>query len=593
VAEAAVTSPRFALAEAAAAHAPGLAARASSALPAPADGSAGGVPEGLPALALLLPAAALLGIALRRLGLPPLLAYLGTGLLLGPGLGWVETSHAVELLGELGIALLLFVVGLELSLDRLRDVGGVALKAGVTQVSLTAGLGWGLGSLLGLPTSEQAILALALAFSSTVVSVRLLGESGALGRRYGRVAVGVLLVQDMVVILVLTILAGIAGGDAGAGTAGEAASAVGADPAALLLGVGRAFGGTAILVIVALAASRTVLPRLFTWGQRSLELLFVWSLAWCLSAILAAEALGLSVELGAFLAGVSLAQLPHGPELERRTAPLAAVFLAVFFVTLGLRMEPAAALARPGALAALLVFATPLKFVILAVLFRRLGDRSAVLGALSLSQISEFSLILAALAASAGLAGPTLVSLLGVTALVSMSVSAILFPRGEAVARLLRRTGACRLLRLPEEPPPEEDEAEADPVVVVGMNALGRRLVTRLHELGIPTVAVDTDADKLAGLPGRRVIGDAGHPEVLHHAGAHRARLLVSALHIQEANLLLVEQARELGVPVSVNAFSPEMAEELEGLGCAHLMVSKNEGTLRFARALTRSGVLP
>jgi Kef-type K+ transport system membrane component KefB len=558
-----------------------------------AESGAAGALEGLPTLALLLPAAAVLGVGFRRLGLPPLLAYLGTGLLLGPGLGWVAPSHAVELLGELGIALLLFVVGLELSLERLRDVGGVALKAGVTQVVLTAALGWGLARLLGLPAGEQAILALALAFSSTVVSVRLLGQTGALGRRYGRVAVGVLLVQDMVVILVLTILAGIAGGEAGAGAVGPPSTALAADPGALLAGVARAFGGTAILVVVALGASRTVLPRLFTWGQRSLELLFVWSLAWCLSAILAAEALGLSVELGAFLAGVSLAQLPHGPELERRTAPLAALFLAVFFVTLGLRMEPAAALARPGALAALLVFATPLKFVILAVLFRRLGDRSAILGALSLSQISEFSLILAALAASAGLAGPTLVSLLGVTALVSMSLSAILFPRGDAVGRLLRRVGVCRLLRLPEEPPAAAEAPPADPVVVVGMNALGRRLVTRLDALGIPTVAVDTDADKLAGLPGRQVIGDAGHPEVLHQAGAHRARLLVSALHIQEANLLLVERARELGVPVSVNAFSSEMAEELEGLGCAHLMISKNEGTLRFARALSHAGVLP
>lgn len=548
---------------------------------------------GLEVLALLLPAAALAGIGFRRIGLPPLLAYLGSGLLLGPGLGWVEPSHAVELIGELGIALLLFVVGLELSLERLRDAGGVALRAGTIQVGVTAALGWALGWALGFPPGEQVVLALALAFSSTVVAVRLLGGEGALGRRFGRVAVGVLLVQDLVVVLVLTILAGVAGGEAVAGTPGDAAAALAVDPVALATGVGRALLGTALLVAVALIASRTLLPRLFTWGQDSLEILFVWSLAWCFSAILAAEALGLSVELGAFLAGVSLAQLPHGAELERRTAPLAAVFLAVFFVTLGLRMEPAAALARPGALVALVLFATILKFGLFARLFRSLGEVSAVRGALSLSQISEFSLILAALAASVGLAGETLVSLLGVTALVSMSLSAVVFPRGERIAAALTRLGASRLFGLAEEPedPPEHDGPP--PVIVVGMNALGRRLIRELNGAGVATVAVDIDANKLAGLPGRRLIGDAAHPEVLEEAEAHRARLLVSALHIQEANLLLVEQARELEVPVSVNAFTAEMAEELEGLGCAHLMISKEEGSRRFAAALSEVGVLP
>lgn len=537
--------------------------------------------EGLEALGLILPLAALLGVGLRRLGLPPLIAYLGTGLLLGPLTGIVSPSHSVDLLGEVGIALLLFVVGLELSAARLRNAGLLVLRAGVTQVLLTAGAAWLLGPLLGFTGSQQPIFALALTFSSTVVAVRLIADRRALDEPWGQVSVGVLLVQDLVVILSLTVLAGVVLDPTARAGAG------------LVIGIVRALGGTLLLIAALALAAKWLLPRLFTWGQRSLETLFIWSLAWCFLSILAAEQLGLSVELGAFVAGVTLAQLPHGPEIERRAAPLASVFLAVFFVTLGLRIDPTMALADPRALAAIVAFALIFKPLLLVLLLRPLGAEGAVMAALSLSQLSEFSLILAAVAGEAGLLVDDQVALLGMATLLSMAASALTFPLAHRWVALARRLG---LIAEAGVAAVEREDGTASTtgarVLVVGMNPLGRALVERLHAHGAATVAIDTDGGKLAGLPGRIVIGDAAHPEVLHSAGLKGAALLVSALHIQEANLILASHAQGAGVPMSINAFSAEAAEELDELGCAHLMVSSSEGVRRFTEQMAATGLL-
>ena len=415
---------------------------------------------------ILLAAAAVVMVA-RAARVPPIIAYMVAGLLLGPATHLVHPTESLELISEVGIALLLFLVGLELSLGKIRDVGRVALLAGAGQITLTMLFGYALSSLVGFGTVEAALLALGLTFSSTVVVVKVLEHKGDLGALYGRIAVGILLVQDVAVAIALTLLAGLE------------------DPSALgLESVGRsllqASVGMAALVAVALVATRYILPRLFGWLSTSLEALFVWSLTWCFAFILTAQALGLSVEIGAFVAGVSLAQLAYNEELIRRVHPLVNFFLAIFFVTLGIHMELGAALQMWPAVLALSVFVLVGKPVILLALIPRFGfgERTSFLAALTLGQISEFSFIVASLALGAGLAGEEFLSVIGLVGLVTIGTSAALMQGSGRLYSGARRSGLLRLFRAEQREEPTAETGLRGHIIVVGMNTLGRRLVT-------------------------------------------------------------------------------------------------------------------
>jgi Kef-type K+ transport system membrane component KefB len=529
----------------------------------------------------ILMAAAAVGLLARRVHIPLIVAYIAAGLILGPATGLVHESESLELIAEVGIALLLFLVGLELSLDKIRDVGRVALIAGGSQILVTGATGWGLAVLLGFRGADAAVLALALTFSSTVVVVKLLERRGELDALHGRIAVGILLVQDLAVAVALTLLAGLGG------TAEIGVQALG-------WGLVRAFGGMVALVVVAAVAVRFVLPVLFDWLSESLESLFVWSLTWCFAFILAATALGMSIEIGAFIAGVGLAQLSYNHELIRRVNPLVNFFLAVFFVTLGIRMEPAAGLALWPAVLALSVFALVAKPAILMALIPRsgYGERTSFLTALTLGQISEFSLILAALALGAGLIGEALLSVIGLVGLVTIGTSAILI---QSSGRIHSRLSGSRLLAIFRAPAESDPPASARPtghIIIVGMNSLGRRLVNAFSERGEWVLAIDTDARKLAALPCASLQGNTEHPAVLEEANLPEAKLLVSALQIEDANNMLAWRARQAGVPSSIHAFDPALAAELRTNGATHLMVSKYDGIRQVLAAVRRAGVI-
>ena len=532
-------------------------------------------------LGTILIAASAVVLVARAVRVPAILAYMATGLVLGPATHLLHPDANLELISEVGIALLLFLVGLELSLQKIRDVGRVALVAGVGQIGLTLGLGWALALALGFTGATAVLVALAMTFSSTVVVVKLLESRSALDATYGRIAVGILLVQDVAVVIALTLLAGLE------------------DPTALgLASVGRglmnaAVGMTALLV-VAYVATRWLLPDLFRWLAGSLEALFVWSLTWCFVFILGAKALGLSLEIGAFIAGVSLAQLPYSHELVRRVHPLVNFFLAVFFVTLGAHMELGAALAAWPAVLALSAFVLIGKPAVLMTLIPRLGygERTGFMAALTLGQISEFSFIVASLALGVGLVDASFISLVGAVGLVTIGVSTVLVQNGDGVYAGVRRTGVLRLFAAPHAEEPEPGPALRDHVIVVGMNTLGRRLVHTLTERGETVLAVDVDAAKLEGLPCPTLQGNTNHPGVLDHAHLADARLLVSALQIQDANNLLAYRAREAGVPSAIHAFDARLAHELEEHGATYLMVSKYDGIRQMSEALRTAGVI-
>jgi Kef-type K+ transport system membrane component KefB len=532
-------------------------------------------------LGYILFAAAAVVLLARAVKIPPIIAYMVAGLLLGPATHLVHPSESLELISEVGIALLLFLVGLEMSLEKIRDVGRVALVAGGGQVALTALLGYAVSVLLGFSMVQAVLLALAVTFSSTVVVVKLLEQRGDLDALYGRIAIGILLVQDVAVAVVLTLLAGL-----------EDPTALGIE--AVGRGLVRASLGMIALVAFAFIATKYVLPRLFGWLAGSLEALFVWSLTWCFAFILMAQALGLSVEIGAFVAGVSLAQLSYNEELIRRVHPLVNFFLAIFFVTLGIHMELGSALELWPAVLALSLFVLIGKPAILMALVPRLGygERTSFLTGLTLGQISEFSFIVASLALGAGLVEEAFLSVIGMLGLVTIGISAALIQGSDRIYEAVRRTGTLRFFRAaPHQEPTTAPELRGH-IIIVGMNTLGRRLVRDFLGRGERVLAIDVDDAKLRGLPSATLQGNTEHPSVLEHANLSEAKLLVSALQIEDANNLLAYRAREAGVPSSIHAFDPGLADELRENGATHLMISKYDGIRHVAAALRRAGVI-
>lgn len=531
-------------------------------------------------LGLVVVGGAVLLLVARPLRMPPILAYMLGGLILGPATGLLAVTETLDLFSELGIALLLFVVGLELSIDKIRDVGRTAVLGGLAQVALTLVLAYGLASLMGFPPGPALFIGLTLTFSSTVVVVKLLDRAGALNVRYGRISIGILLVQDVVIALVLTVLSGLAAG-------------VDDSVTTRWLGLAAAFASMLGLAVVAAVGVRFLVRPLFDWLSDSAEALFIASLAWAFGFILAAEVLHVSVELGAFIAGVALAQIPYNQELQRRVHPLVDFFLAVFFVSLGARMD-LGAFQQYWLIALILsAFVLAIKPVLIAVLLTRLGqsNRSAFLSGVTLGQISEFSFILVPLAVAGGFLPEEVLSLVGLLGLVTIGASAIVVPRAEGLYRALCERRMLPFLRspTPDSPTPEE---MAGHVVVVGMNTLGRLIVERFAAMGEQVLAVDTDAGKLTDLPADTLVGSIDTLSVVEAAGVERARLVVSALQIEDTNSLLAYRCGELGVPVSIHAFDVSLMHELLSIGADHLMVSKYDGIREMEEAFQRLGVI-
>ena len=536
-------------------------------------------------LAWVVMGAAAVLLLLRPLGVPPILAFMLTGLLLGPVTHILAVSESIELFSHLGVALLLFVVGLELSLDKIRDLGRAAVIAGVAQVATMFVLGTGISLLLGFDTVPAVFLGLAASFSSTVVVVKLLDRGGELDTLHGRITIGVLLVEDVIVAIVLTLVAGLAG-VSGADGAG------GFSPIARALAVSML--GLVGLAAAAAAAVRWVLPRLFGWLAESPDALFIAAITWAFGFILAAEAAHLSIELGAFVAGVALAQLPFGEELGRRVHPLVDFFLAIFFVALGAGMDlDAAADFIPTALA-LTLLVTLVGPISIAFILTRLGyaGHTAFRSGIMLGQVSEFAFILLTVGVGAALVDPDLLSLVGLVGLMTISASSILGPRAEPIYQWLARRGRLPAwLRRPGHADVTRREREGH-VVIVGMNTLGIVLVHRFAALGERVLAIDSDRRKLRDLPADTLAGTVDDPSVLEQAAIGRAKLVVSALQIEDVNSMLVYRCAQLGVPVSVHAFDPSFAHELLEIGADHLMVSKLDGIAPMEDQLRALGVM-
>ena len=417
-----------------------------------------------------------------------------------------------------------------------------------------------------------------------------LRQKGELLSLYGRIAVGIFLVQDLAVILALTLLAGM---DNVAPEEG-----VGGLPPGMLsqLGVGLLRAGLYMVVLaaVALFSVRYVMRPFFDWAARSGDVLLIWGVAWCFAFVVAAERFGLSLELGAFLAGVSLAQHKAAGELTRRLGPLTNFFIALFFLALGASMDLADAAAHWVAAILLSLFVligNPLIFILIVGRFGY-SEKTSFKTSVTVAQISEFSLIFGAMAMAKGIIDQSILSLITVIGLITIVGSAYMILFNDALYRWCKKAGLLKVFRISD----QEDEAppvvSSGHIVIVGMNAMGRSLARRLSDEGRDVLAIDTDPRKLRGLPCRTLHGDIEHEEVAEEAGCDRASMVVSALQIEETNRLLAWRCKLHKVPVMVHAFDGSVVADLKAIGVDKLLDSKTLGSMHLVTKLAEEGVI-
>jgi CPA2 family monovalent cation:H+ antiporter-2 len=553
-------------------------------------------------IAIGLTAAFVGGLVARRIGLPTIVGYILAGVVIGPftpGLS-ADPTIATEL-AEIGVILLMFGVGIHFSIHDLLAVRSIAVPGALIQTVVSAVLGVALGNALGWGAGAGLVLGLALSIASTVVLLRTLGDRQELDTPEGRIAVGWLIVEDLLAVLVLVLLPSIApilSGSADLATAGQGA----------LVGVVVALGKAAIFALLMIVAGARLVPWLMLVvareGSRELFSLAVLAIALGI-AFVSSSVFGVSFALGAFLAGAVVSESDMSHQAAADALPLRDAFAVLFFVSVGMLLDPAYLVANPLPIAAvvgLIVVGKALtKLVVVAV--AGYPPRVALTVAAGLAQIGEFSFIVATIARSLDLLPDEGYQLIVAGALISIGINPLLFAIIGPFERRLRESPAVNafmerragdLGRLQ----PDEQAGLRLHAIVCGYGRVGRLLGPAFERRGFRYVVITQQRDEVDRLRAQGVTaiyGDAANPTVLEMAGIAHARLVVVATSDPHETRLIVERTREHnpGVDIVVRTHSDTEAAHLRSLGGKVQAVhGERELAVQMARyALRRFGV--
>ena len=530
----------------------------------------------LTAIGVSIVAAAAFALIARSVRQPLILGYILAGAALGPnvGLGLIADESSIELISEMGLIFLLFIIGLEINVPALAQAGRSIVVSGLLQVPICAALAWWMlgGLVAGGGRLDRLYLAVALSLSSTLIVVKLLFDKFEMSTLAGRITLGVLVFQDLWAIVFIALQP----------------SLESLRPAPLL---GSLAAGLALLASAGLL-SRFVLPALFRSVARSYELLLVTAIGWCFLVSGTAGALGLSREMGALIAGMVIAAFPYGTEVITRLAGVRDFFVTLFFVALGLKVPPPSRhVLLLAALAALFVMVSRVLAMLPIFAALRLDTRTAGVVAVNLSQISEFSLVIVALGVGLGHVSDTLASLVLYAVLVTAVVSTYAIRWNHRIAttlaHALEASGVPRWLGRREATPATVAAGDhAHDIFFLGVSREGLAFLRHLERehpaMKRRIVALDYNPETVEQLQADAVechYGDISSPETLRHAGIERAQVVVSSISdwfLQGTdNLRLLRQVRRL-VPHArtiVTADGLKAAERLYAEGASYVLI--------------------
>jgi Kef-type K+ transport system membrane component KefB len=487
--------------------------------------------------AIILFLAAMLGAAGLLLRQPLIVVFIALGIIVGPSvLNIVQSKENIHLLAEIGISILLFIVGLKLDLRLIRSTGKIALMTGLGQVVFTSVIGYVIGILLGFSHLHSFYIAVALTFSSTIIIVKLLSDKKEIDSLHGQIAVGFLIVQDIVVILVMIVL-----------------SAIGkTEGATLATDIGRTFLSSIVLLSITFVMIRWVIPLIGPFLARSQELLTLFSIAWAITLASFSAVIGFSSEVGAFLAGVCLATSPFKDAIGGRLISLRDFLLLFFFVKLGSDLNMAVIGAQvPSALifSAFVLIGNP---IIVLVIMGLMGyrKRTAFLAGLTVAQISEFSLIFAGLGLQVGHLNEEIVGLITLVGLITIGISTYLILYSHQIYEYI-----SPLLSIFERSDPFREgevtkkEGTDYDVIIFGLGRFGGSIATCLEaHPDVSFLGVDFDPQVVKEWQAREqsiVYGDIEDPELLEHLPYHSARCIVSTVPDSAFSLTLYNTLKE------------------------------------------------
>lgn len=532
-------------------------------------------------LAIILVAALLGGVIARRLGLPLLLGYILAGVIVGPHTGGptVAKIEDIELLADIGVALLLFALGLDFPIQKLKPVRRIALLGTPVQILITIALGYGVGRLLGWDWEEAVWLGALISLSSTMVVLKTLMEQGVLNTLAGRVMIGMLVVQDLAIVPMMILLPALKDVGQGLSLLGFAALRAGIFVAGMVLFGTRVFPW--------------LMARIAGWNSRELFLISVVAVG--LGVGYATYLFGLPFAFGAFLAGMVLSESDYSYQALDDIAPLRDVFGMLFFVSVGMLIDPAFLLERAGAIAAVVLLVLVGKGFVLGGVTRAFGygNIAPLAVGLGLFQVGEFSFVLARVGIDAHALSPDVYSIILTTAVVTMALTPFTTRLAPSLYRWWReRFPAARLdtIDLPA-------LGLRNHVVIAGYGRVGRFVAQVLHRIERPFVVVDldqaaVDSARAAGFP--VVYGDAAAEAVLEAAGIRDALLVILTVPDAVGMRLAVDHIRRINPDAHIvaRAVSVEQVSELDRLGVYEAVQPELEAGLELVRqALAHLGI--
>jgi Kef-type K+ transport system membrane component KefB/Trk K+ transport system NAD-binding subunit len=507
---------------------------------------------------------------------PLLIGYILAGILAGPILGLVKNTDTLDGFSKIGIALLLFIVGLGLNPRVIKELGKVAFITGLIQVGFSVLLGTAIMLLLGKSIAVALVIGVALSFSSTIVGLKLLTDKKEQTRLYGRLAIGVLLAQDILATIALLVLS------------------MQKDGFGFVSSTSLLLKGALIVGILFFISTR-VLPKITHFVSNNTEYLFLMTIAWGLGIGYLFEFTGFSLEIGALIAGVSLASMPYAQEASARLRPVRDFFVVIFFIVMGANLQLGDVLSQlPLALvfSAIILVRNPLSIMLPLGVFGHTKRNSFKVGVL-LAQVSEFSLIFIILAQQIGLVDGKVVSLITLIALITIAASCYGILYDDELFEKLQKS-----FRFFESSRQDKTEKKVTyDIVQFGYNKGGSELIKMFKKMPRKSlVVVDYDPEVIDHLHNKKVhfiYGDATDIELLDELNLAKSKLIVSTITHFPTNRLLIEYVEKINpsAVIITRADSAADAAELYGLGASYVMVPHFVGTEKLGTFIARHGL--
>jgi Kef-type K+ transport system membrane component KefB/voltage-gated potassium channel Kch len=498
----------------------------------------------------------------RMLKQPIIPAYIIAGIILGPVLHLVTDKTIIASLSEIGIAFLLFSVGLELNLKKLKEVGNVAIIGGLIHMGLLFGISYAVFRILKYNNLSSIYIGLILMFSSTLVVIKLLSDKKELDTLHGRIIIGMLLMQDIVAIIALSML-----------------NSIGAP---LFSSVLLMFVEGLLIFFIGLALAKIVFTTVFRFAAKNDELLFIMSIMIMFFFAIIYNYIGFSIVIGAFIAGLLLGSLPYRLEIMGEVKGIRDFFAVIFFVSIGLTLIPVSLgkiIIPLLVMLALTVLVLPVITMFVLALFGY-KKRTAFLTSISLAQISEFSLIIASLGFSKGHISSEIFSLVIILAIITLGLTAYFIKFDDKLYHLFGKKLIWfeKLSRQNKELMSYSEEGASHKVVLIGYDRTGYSILQKLRKMKKSVIVIDLNPDVIKQLISQKIpciYGDIGDMEILSRLRLEEVELVISTIPEHEDSLLLIQKVRALNpeATIIVTSYTAEDALELYKKGADYVIV--------------------